>query len=387
MVPLQPHVHGTTTRHGLPLLCLACPVPPPPPNHTHTPPCHPPTNTARLNPSASSPQGPQAPNPTHHPTHHAACCTLPVVRGDGRGALHKNVQGLWAAGGGAQRHSNRPHLLQGGWVGGGAGAVRRARGLWRGRFRWGQFGLCLCLHCVVLPVHTPYPPIYLRTYCVHLAPPPFGRPFVRPRPPQSKPKGGRKLSFEGFVGALALCAAKRGVFLEDMVREILAASGPIAHATKADHVRLHDDKVCCPSGHEGDYQNMSHCRRGGGGPRMCGFAWQQAGVAMCWERMGGVVWAVCRVGCGRCLEWVGEAEGLGWRVRRCTWDGDHTPHDLHARMQMPTCGRCWSRCSYPPPELLNCPRPPPFLPFAPLLPPVWPPGPCLNACCAVYLHG
>lgn len=36
----------------------------------------------------------------------------------------------------------------------------------------------------------------------------------------------------------------QGVKLEDMARELLAVGGPIANATRADAVRLHDDKVC-----------------------------------------------------------------------------------------------------------------------------------------------
>lgn len=35
----------------------------------------------------------------------------------------------------------------------------------------------------------------------------------------------------------------QGVKLEEMARELLAVGGPIANATRADAVRLHDDKV------------------------------------------------------------------------------------------------------------------------------------------------
>lgn len=35
----------------------------------------------------------------------------------------------------------------------------------------------------------------------------------------------------------------QGKGFEDTVKEVLAVGGPIAHATKADNVRLHDDKV------------------------------------------------------------------------------------------------------------------------------------------------
>ncbi|GIL43700.1 hypothetical protein Vafri_1349 [Volvox africanus] len=59
---------------------------------------------------------------------------------------------------------------------------------------------------------------------------------------RAKPKGSRKLSFEGFVTALAECAERKGVSLEALVRSVLACQGPVARATKAENVRLHDDR-------------------------------------------------------------------------------------------------------------------------------------------------
>jgi len=59
---------------------------------------------------------------------------------------------------------------------------------------------------------------------------------------QVKSKGLRRISFEQFLTALSALADKKGVSFEDMVRQMLAAGGPVAHATKADAVRLHDDR-------------------------------------------------------------------------------------------------------------------------------------------------
>ncbi|KXZ49004.1 hypothetical protein GPECTOR_24g294 [Gonium pectorale] len=59
---------------------------------------------------------------------------------------------------------------------------------------------------------------------------------------KAKPKGGRRLAFDGFLMALAECADRKGCELEELVRCVLSCRGPIAHATKADAVRLHDDK-------------------------------------------------------------------------------------------------------------------------------------------------
>ncbi|KAG2483164.1 hypothetical protein HYH03_017956 [Edaphochlamys debaryana] len=59
---------------------------------------------------------------------------------------------------------------------------------------------------------------------------------------RAKPKGGRLLTFDGFVAALAECAGHKGLRLEGLVRQVLAGSGPVARATKTDSVRLHDDR-------------------------------------------------------------------------------------------------------------------------------------------------
>ncbi|KAG2431356.1 hypothetical protein HYH02_013345 [Chlamydomonas schloesseri] len=58
----------------------------------------------------------------------------------------------------------------------------------------------------------------------------------------AKGKGERKLSFDAFLTALATCAERKGCGLEGLVRSILGSEGPLARATKADAVRLHDDK-------------------------------------------------------------------------------------------------------------------------------------------------
>ncbi|KAG2423510.1 hypothetical protein HXX76_015258 [Chlamydomonas incerta] len=58
----------------------------------------------------------------------------------------------------------------------------------------------------------------------------------------AKGKGERKLSFDAFLTALAACAERKGTGLEGLVRAILGAEGPLARATKADAVRLHDDR-------------------------------------------------------------------------------------------------------------------------------------------------
>lgn len=48
-----------------------------------------------------------------------------------------------------------------------------------------------------------------------------------------------------FLNALSMCAEKKGVSFEEMVRGVLTTGGPVAHATRPDNVRLHDDKVRC----------------------------------------------------------------------------------------------------------------------------------------------
>jgi hypothetical protein len=61
---------------------------------------------------------------------------------------------------------------------------------------------------------------------------------------QAKSKGQRKIVFEQFVQALDQVAAKKGVALTAVVTTIIAAGGPVDNGTKAEAVRLHDDKVC-----------------------------------------------------------------------------------------------------------------------------------------------
>jgi hypothetical protein len=57
-----------------------------------------------------------------------------------------------------------------------------------------------------------------------------------------KSKGVRRIGFEQFLAAVSLMAEKKGESFEEVVRVMLAAGGPVAHATKADNVRLHDDR-------------------------------------------------------------------------------------------------------------------------------------------------
>ncbi|GBF90596.1 hypothetical protein Rsub_03168 [Raphidocelis subcapitata] len=57
-----------------------------------------------------------------------------------------------------------------------------------------------------------------------------------------KSKGARRVGFEQFLTALSAVAEKKGVSFEAVVSQVLSAGGPIAHATKADNVRLHDDR-------------------------------------------------------------------------------------------------------------------------------------------------
>ncbi|KAF6258199.1 p25-alpha-domain-containing protein [Scenedesmus sp. NREL 46B-D3] len=57
-----------------------------------------------------------------------------------------------------------------------------------------------------------------------------------------KTKGARKITFEQCLTALAAISEKKVLAFEDTVAQVLEAGGPIAHATKADNVRLHDDK-------------------------------------------------------------------------------------------------------------------------------------------------
>ena len=57
-----------------------------------------------------------------------------------------------------------------------------------------------------------------------------------------KAKGARRVDFDQFVSALSLFAQKKGASLERVVGQILDAGGPKTRATKADSVRLHDDR-------------------------------------------------------------------------------------------------------------------------------------------------
>ena len=58
-----------------------------------------------------------------------------------------------------------------------------------------------------------------------------------------KTKGARKISFQQFVDALALIAAKRGASLGEAAGTVVAANGPCVSGTKADYVKFHDDKA------------------------------------------------------------------------------------------------------------------------------------------------
>lgn len=74
---------------------------------------------------------------------------------------------------------------------------------------------------------------------------------------QVKSKGHRKLNFDQFLSSLLLCADRKGVEFEEMVKQIIATGGPIFVGTKADSVRLYDDK----SSYTGVYAK--------GGPSVC----------------------------------------------------------------------------------------------------------------------
>ena len=57
-----------------------------------------------------------------------------------------------------------------------------------------------------------------------------------------KPRGGRRVGFAAFRGALELLASERGVPAADLSAAVVAAGGPRANAaTRADAVPLHDD--------------------------------------------------------------------------------------------------------------------------------------------------
>ncbi len=50
------------------------------------------------------------------------------------------------------------------------------------------------------------------------------------------------LTLEQFEKTLELAAVKKGVTKEDLIQKIIATGGPKFAGTKADNVRLHDDK-------------------------------------------------------------------------------------------------------------------------------------------------
>jgi hypothetical protein len=59
-----------------------------------------------------------------------------------------------------------------------------------------------------------------------------------------KPKGGRKIGYEAFLSALDAIASKKGCSFDEVARAVVGAGGPVDNGTKAEAVRLHDDKVC-----------------------------------------------------------------------------------------------------------------------------------------------
>jgi len=57
-----------------------------------------------------------------------------------------------------------------------------------------------------------------------------------------KDKSVRKITFAQFQQALDLIATKKGTTKEDIIKQIEMTGGPHFHGTKAENVRLHDDK-------------------------------------------------------------------------------------------------------------------------------------------------
>merc|ERR1712151_1204979 len=55
-------------------------------------------------------------------------------------------------------------------------------------------------------------------------------------------KGQRRMTSENFALALTYVADKKGVELDLVQSAIAYSEGPVLHATRADPVRLHDDK-------------------------------------------------------------------------------------------------------------------------------------------------
>jgi len=59
---------------------------------------------------------------------------------------------------------------------------------------------------------------------------------------KSKDKSERRINFDQFFYALNLCAQKKGVAEQDLYSAIAASKGPVLRGTKAEKVKLHDDK-------------------------------------------------------------------------------------------------------------------------------------------------
>lgn len=56
------------------------------------------------------------------------------------------------------------------------------------------------------------------------------------------PRGQRSMGFEQFKVAMQAVATKKGMDINAVCRAVAALGGPVLHCTKADAVRLHDDK-------------------------------------------------------------------------------------------------------------------------------------------------
>ncbi|EGR31686.1 p25-alpha family protein, putative [Ichthyophthirius multifiliis] len=52
----------------------------------------------------------------------------------------------------------------------------------------------------------------------------------------------RTITFKQFESGLSQIAAKKGVSVEDVIKNITSAGGPQFQGTKADYVKFHDDK-------------------------------------------------------------------------------------------------------------------------------------------------
>eukprot|EP00747_Dinoflagellata_sp_TGD_P147676 gnl/TRDRNA2_/TRDRNA2_176841_c0_seq3.p1 gnl/TRDRNA2_/TRDRNA2_176841_c0~~gnl/TRDRNA2_/TRDRNA2_176841_c0_seq3.p1 ORF type:complete len:384 (+),score=95.85 gnl/TRDRNA2_/TRDRNA2_176841_c0_seq3:77-1153(+) len=73
-------------------------------------------------------------------------------------------------------------------------------------------------------------------------------------------KGKRKIQFEQFQTALRHVADKKGVAHNVVMQAVAASAGPVIHATKADHVKFHDDKSTYTGAH---IANDKHAGAGG----------------------------------------------------------------------------------------------------------------------------